>query len=68
MKIVVFCRFFYKSRWRVFLFSIGNVTTGIEKNPGKEPPAIVYFCSLTTLIQSGSIQSWLAAKKRFIII
>ena len=33
------------------------VTTAIEKNPGKDPPAIVFFCSGSTLIQSGSILS-----------
>jgi hypothetical protein len=41
------------------------VTTAIEKNPGKDPPAIVFFCSGSTLIQSGSILSCLAAEKRF---
>ncbi len=34
-----------------------DVTTAIEKNPGKDPPAIVFFCSESTLIQSGSILS-----------
>ncbi len=34
-----------------------EVTTAIEKNPGKDPPAIVFFCSGSTLIQSGSILS-----------
>ncbi len=34
-----------------------DVTTAIEKNPGKDPPAIVFFCSGSTLIQSGSILS-----------
>jgi len=34
-----------------------EVTTAIEKNPGKDPPAIVFFCSRSTLIQSGSILS-----------
>jgi len=31
--------------------------TAIEKNPGKDPPAIVFFCSGSTLIQSRSILS-----------
>jgi hypothetical protein len=44
-----------------------EVTTAIEKNPGKNPPAIVFFCSGSTLIQSGSILSCLAAEKRFLI-
>jgi hypothetical protein len=43
-------------------FSIGRGYTSIEKNPGKDPPAIVVFCSASTLIQSGSILSCLAAK------
>jgi hypothetical protein len=34
-----------------------DVTTAIEKNPGKDPPAIVFFCSGNTLIQSRSILS-----------
>jgi hypothetical protein len=34
-----------------------EVTTAIEKNLGKDPPAIVFFCSGSTLIQSGSILS-----------
>ncbi len=34
-----------------------DVTTAIEKNPGKDPPAIMFFCSGSTLIQSGSILS-----------
>jgi hypothetical protein len=34
-----------------------DVTTAIEKNPGKDPPAIMFFCSGRTLIQSGSILS-----------
>ena len=34
-----------------------EVTTAIEKNPGKDPPAVVFFCSAITLIQSGSILS-----------
>jgi hypothetical protein len=34
-----------------------EVTTAIEKNPGKDPSAIVFFCSGSTLIQSGSILS-----------
>jgi hypothetical protein len=34
-----------------------DVTTAIEKNPGKDPPTIVFFCSGSTLIQSGSILS-----------
>jgi hypothetical protein len=34
-----------------------EVTTAIEKNPGKDPPAVVFFCSGNTLIQSGSIPS-----------
>ncbi len=40
------------------------ITTAIEKNPGKDP----CFCSVSTLIQSGSILSCLAAEKRFFII
>jgi hypothetical protein len=43
------------------------VTTAIEKNPGKGPPAIEFFCSVSTLSQSGSILSCLAAEKRFFI-
>jgi hypothetical protein len=34
-----------------------EVTTAIEKNPGKDSSAIVFFCSGSTLIQSGSIRS-----------
>jgi hypothetical protein len=34
-----------------------EVTTAIEKNPGKDPPAIMFFCSVCTLIQSGNILS-----------
>ncbi len=37
------------------LSSIGRDSD--EKNPGKDPPAIVLFCSGSTLIQSGSILS-----------
>jgi hypothetical protein len=43
------------------------VTTAVEKNPGKDPPAIVFFCSVSTLIQSGSILSCLTAEKRFLL-
>jgi hypothetical protein len=64
-----FANFWIKSLANFFLFSIGKGyytrITGIEKNPGKEPPAIVFFCSISTLIQSGSIQSCLATEKRF---
>jgi hypothetical protein len=35
-----------------------EVTTAIEKNPGKDPPAIVFFCSASTLIQFNSIQAF----------
>jgi hypothetical protein len=34
-----------------------DVTTAIEKNPGNDPTAIVFFCSGRTLIQSRSILS-----------
>jgi hypothetical protein len=34
-----------------------EVTTAIEKNPGYDPPAIMFFCSGRTLIQSRSILS-----------
>jgi hypothetical protein len=44
-----------------------EATTGI-KNPGKDPPDIVFFCSASTLIQSGSVLNCLAAEKRFFII
>ncbi len=30
-----------------------EVTTGIEKNPDREPPTIDFFCGFGTLIQSG---------------
>ncbi len=43
-----------------------EVTTAIVKNPGKDPPAIVFFCSGRTLIQPGSILSCQAAEKRFL--
>jgi hypothetical protein len=43
------------------------VTTAIKKNPGKDPPAIVFFCSINTLIQSGSILSCLAAERVFLL-
>jgi hypothetical protein len=44
-----------------------EVTTAIWKNPGKDPPAIVFFCSGNTLIQSGRILSCSAAEKRFLL-
>ncbi len=51
-----------------FLYSRSEaVTTAIEKNPGKDPPAIVFFCSAGTLIQSGSILSCLEAEKSFLL-
>jgi hypothetical protein len=38
--------FFEKSRWRNFFHSQSEaVTTAIEKNPGKGPPAIVFFAA-----------------------
>jgi hypothetical protein len=43
-----------------------EATTGIKKNPGKEPPSIVFFCSASTLIQSGNTLSCLAAERRFL--
>jgi hypothetical protein len=62
-RLQCFADFFAKSRWRIFLFSI--VTTAIEKSPGEDPPAIMFFCSASTLIQSGSVLSCLASEKRF---
>jgi hypothetical protein len=44
-----------------------EITTAIEKNPGKDPPDIVFFCSGSTLIQSGSLLSCLAAEKHFLL-
>jgi hypothetical protein len=44
-----------------------DVNTAIEKNPGKDPPAIVFFCRGSTLIQSGSILGCEAAEKRFLL-
>jgi hypothetical protein len=44
-----------------------DVTTAMEKNPGNDPPAIVFFCSGRTLIQSRSILSCEAAEMRFLL-
>ncbi len=44
-----------------------EVTTGIEKNPDKETPAIVFFCGVSNLIQLGYMKSCLAAQKRFLL-
>jgi hypothetical protein len=44
-----------------------EVTTAIEKNPGNDPPAIVFFCSGSTLIQSRSILSCSVAEMRFLL-
>jgi hypothetical protein len=41
-----------------------EATTGIDKNPYKDPRYRV-FCSASRLIQSGRILSCLAAEKRF---
>jgi hypothetical protein len=41
--------------------------TGIEKNPDREPPAIVFICSGGTMIQSGYMESCLTAQKRFLL-
>ncbi len=39
----------------------------IEKNPDKEPPAIIYiFGSVGPLVQSGCMESCLAAQKRLL--
>jgi hypothetical protein len=44
-----------------------EVTTAIEKNPGNDPPAIVFFCSGSTLIQSRSMLSCSAAEMCFLL-
>ncbi len=62
-----FADFIEKSRWQIFYSRSETVTTAIEKNPGKDPPAIMFFCSVGTVIQSGSILSCLAAEKRFLL-
>ncbi len=59
--------FFDKSCWRIFLCFIGKVTTGIKKNPDKEPPAIMFLARVGQFIQSGHMESCLAAQKRFLL-
>jgi hypothetical protein len=52
-----------------FIYSrLEKVTTGIEKIQAKSHPLLCFFCSVSTLIQSGSIQSCLSAEKLFFII
>jgi hypothetical protein len=46
---------------------IGRGTTGIEKNPDKEPRSrYQVFCSGGHLLLSGSMESCLAAQRRFL--
>jgi hypothetical protein len=61
-----FADFFDKSHWRIFHFSIGSGYYHYREKSGKDPPAIMFFCSTSSLIQSGSILSCLAAGKRFL--
>ncbi len=49
-------------------FFYSRSEAAIEKNPCKNPPAIVCFVSVSTLIQSGSIPRRLAAEKRFLLL
>jgi hypothetical protein len=67
MSVQCIADFFDKSCWRIFLCFIGNVNTGIKKNPDKEPPAIMFLASVGHLIQSGYMESCLAAQKVFLL-
>ncbi len=62
-----FADFFDKIRWRIFFILVRKRVLPLSRKIQSNPPAIVFFCSVSTLIQSGSILRCLAAEKRFLL-
>ncbi len=58
-----------KEECTVFRYaSVGSeIHENWKENPGKDPPAIMFFCSGRTLIQSRSLLSCSAAEMRFLL-
>ncbi len=67
MSVQCIADFFDKAVGRFIYSQSGTDTTGIEKNSDKEPPAIMFFCSVGHLIQSGHMESCLADQKSFLL-
>ncbi len=63
-----FADFLKKSRWRIFLFSIGSGYYRYREKTGQRPTRYRVFCSVGTLIQLGSILSCLAAENCFFLL
>ncbi len=66
MSVQCIAEFFDKSCWRIFFLQSGKVTSSIEK-PRQRTTRYHVFCSVGHLIQSGIMESCLAAEERFLL-
>jgi hypothetical protein len=62
-----FADLFDKSRWRIFLFSIGKRLLQLSRKSRQRTTRYYVFCSVGHLIQSAYMESCYAAQKRLLL-